>query len=130
MRKIALLLSDVDGTLVTNDKVLTEGAQAAAREMRRAGIRLAVTSGRPPKGMRMLIEPLHLDGMIAGFNGGVYVHPDLSVVETRLLNPEAARSALQIILDDGLDAWVYTELDWLVRDPNGSHVAREAWTVK
>ncbi len=35
-----------------------------------------------------------------------------------------------MILDQGLDAWVYTETDWLIRDAKAPHVAREAWTVK
>jgi len=55
-----LLLADVDGTLVTQDKVLTEAAKAAARELHDAGIALAITSGRPPRGMSMLIKPLAL----------------------------------------------------------------------
>jgi hydroxymethylpyrimidine pyrophosphatase-like HAD family hydrolase len=82
-RNIRLLLADVDGTLVTKDKVLTAAAKAAARELLHAGIALAVTSGRPPRGMSMLIQPLALQGAIAGFNGGVLVNPDLSVIESR-----------------------------------------------
>ena len=57
-RAIHLLLADVDGTLVTHDKVLTEAAKAAVRELHDAGIAFAVTSGRPPRGMAMLIAPL------------------------------------------------------------------------
>jgi hydroxymethylpyrimidine pyrophosphatase-like HAD family hydrolase len=60
---------------------LTAAAKAAARELLHAGIALAVTSGRPPRGMNMLIQPLALQGAIAGFNGGVLVNPDLSVIE-------------------------------------------------
>ena len=44
-RDIRLLLSDVDGTLVTNDKVLTPAAIAAARALRAAGIDLTRRSG-------------------------------------------------------------------------------------
>jgi Cof subfamily protein (haloacid dehalogenase superfamily) len=129
-RKIRLLLADVDGTLVTQDKVLTEQAVAAAQELRSAGITLALTSGRPPRGMSMLIAPLKLEGAIAGFNGGVFVRPDLSVIESRLLDSATARQTLQLILDQGLDAWLYTEKEWLIRDKQAPHVAREAWTVK
>jgi Cof subfamily protein (haloacid dehalogenase superfamily) len=129
-RGIRLVLADVDGTLVTNDKLLTEAAKAVARELHHAGITLAITSGRPPRGMSMLIEPLALQGAIAGFNGGVLVNPDLSVIESHTLDPATARQALQLILDQGLDAWVYTETEWLIRDRGAPHVAREAWTVK
>ena len=55
-RKISLVLADVDGTLVTEEKVLTERAQAAVQSLRKAGIRFAITSGRPPKGMAMLFD--------------------------------------------------------------------------
>jgi Cof subfamily protein (haloacid dehalogenase superfamily) len=127
---IRLLLADVDGTLVTQDKVLTDQAVAATRELHEAGITLALTSGRPPRGMSMLIAPLRLEGAIAGFNGGVFVHPDLSVIESHLLDPATAKETLQLILDQGLDAWVYTEKEWLIRDPKAPHVARETWTVK
>jgi hypothetical protein len=127
---IKLLLADVDGTLVTQDKVLTEQAIAASHELQAAGITLALTSGRPPRGMSMLIAPLKLQGAIAGFNGGVFVHPDLSVIESHLLDLKTAKETLQLILDQGLDAWLYTENDWLIRDAKAPHVARETWTVK
>jgi Cof subfamily protein (haloacid dehalogenase superfamily) len=129
-RNIRLLLADVDGTLVTQDKVLTEAAMAAVQELRQAGIAFAITSGRPPRGMSMLIEPLALQGAIAGFNGGVFVNPDLSVIESHTLDPAAAGQTVKLILDQGLDAWVYTETEWLIRDKAAPHVAREAWTVK
>jgi Cof subfamily protein (haloacid dehalogenase superfamily) len=127
---IRLLLADVDGALVTKDKMLTEPAKAAVRDLDRAGIAFAITSGRPPRGMGMLIEPLGLRTPIAGFNGGVLVNPDLSVIESHTLDPAAAWQALHLILEQGLDAWVYTEDEWLIRDKNAPHVVREAWTVK
>jgi Cof subfamily protein (haloacid dehalogenase superfamily) len=129
-RDIQLLLADVDGTLVTQDKILTEAAKAVARELQHAGIALAITSGRPPRGMSMLIEPLSLQGAIAGFNGGVYVNPDLSVIESHTLDPATAQQAVKLILEQGLDVWVYTEEEWLIRDQAAPHVARETRTVK
>ena len=127
---IRLFLADVDGALVTKDKVLTEAAKAAVRELDQAGIVFAITSGRPPRGMSMLIGPLALRTAIAGFNGGVLVNPDLSVIESHTLDPAAAKQTVKLILDQGLDAWVYTETEWLIRDKDAPHVARETWTVK
>jgi len=129
-RDIRLLLADVDGTLVTQDKILTEAAKAVTRQLHHTGIALAITSGRPPRGMSMLIEPLALQGAIAGFNGGVYVNPDLSVIESHTLDLAIAQQAVKLILDQGLDVWVYTEEEWLIRDQAAPHVARETRTVK
>jgi hydroxymethylpyrimidine pyrophosphatase-like HAD family hydrolase len=128
--EIRLLLADVDGTLVTQDKLLTETTKAVVHTLREAGILFAITSGRPPRGMSMLIGPLAIKGAIAGSNGGVYVNPDLSVIKSHTLDPVTAKQALALILDQGLDAWVYTETEWLIRDQAAAHVAREAWTVK
>ncbi|HYZ31139.1 MAG TPA: Cof-type HAD-IIB family hydrolase [Crenalkalicoccus sp.] len=128
--RLSLLLADVDGTLVTRDKVLTERAVRAVRALRERGVRFAITSGRPPQGMAMLVGPLALDLPIAGFNGGLFVHPDLSVIEGHELEAGAARRAASIIRDHGLDLWVYAGTDWLLRDAAAPHVAREEWTVK
>jgi Cof subfamily protein (haloacid dehalogenase superfamily) len=128
--RIALLLADVDGTLLTPEKVLTSQAAAVVKDLQTAGIAFAITSGRPPRGMAMLVDPLALRTPIAGFNGGVFVRPDLSVIESHTLDPATAKQTLKLILDQGLDAWVYTDEEWLIRDSNAPHVARETWTVK
>ena len=85
---IALVLADVDGTLVTNDKILTDQSKDAVRRLRERGIRFAITSGRPPRGMKMINDALHLDTPIAGFNGGVFVNPDWTVITSHTLSKE------------------------------------------
>src|ERR1700731_2784948 len=129
-RKITLVLADVDGTLVTEQKVLTERAQAAVRSLRAAGIRFAITSGRPPRGMAMLFDALRLDTPIAGFNGGLFVKPDLTIIVQKTLPADVAAKSIELIRGHGLDAWVYRGNDWLITKADAPHVAREAWTVK
>src|SRR3954449_4996193 len=112
---IRLLIADVDGTLVTHDKVLTEGARAAVADMRSAGIEFAITSGRPPRGMQMLIEPLALTTPVAAFNGGMFVRSDLSVIEQRVLQADVVEPAIEVMHAHGLDTWIYRGTDWFVR---------------
>jgi len=127
---IRLMLADVDGTLVTQDKVLTDRAIAAVAKLKQAGILFAITSGRPPRGMSMLIEPLELTMPIAAFNGGVFVRPDMSVIEQRTIPDDLTPTVIEVLGSHGTDVWVYRGADWFVRDVHGAHVAREAWTVK
>lgn len=127
---IRLFIADVDGTLVTQEKVLTARAIEAVRRLKTAGVAFAITSGRPPLGMKMLIDALALTEPIAAFNGGVFVHPDLSVMSQSFVAADDAAKVIDAIARHGLDCWVYTDRDWLVRDANGAHVAREQWTVK
>jgi Cof subfamily protein (haloacid dehalogenase superfamily) len=124
------MLADVDGTLVTQDKVLTDRAIAAVGKLRQAGILFAITSGRPPRGMSMLIEPLGLTTPIAAFNGGLFARPDMSVIEQRVIPGSVAPQAIELLGAHGVDVWVYRGADWFVRDAQGPHVARETWTVK
>jgi len=128
--KISLVLADVDGTLLTKQKVLTPEAARAVKALQAAGIDFAITSGRPPRGMSMLVEPLALGRPIAGFNGGVFVNPDLSEIESHMLDPSIASQTVDIIRGRGLDAWVYTPDEWLILNRDAPHVAREAWTVR
>ncbi len=127
---IQLVLADVDGTLVTHDKVLTPRAIAAVEKLRAANVQFAITSGRPPRGVSMLNAALHLTTPISGFNGGVVVNPDYSVIAAHYLAADAARAVIEKIRAQGLDAWLYTDTDWFVADPQAPHVAREEWTVK
>ncbi len=129
-RKISLVLADVDGTLVTEEKVLTERAQSAVRALQDAKIAFAITSGRPPLGMAALFDKLELDTPIAGFNGGLFVKRDLTIIAQKSVPADVARQAIDLIHEHSLDAWVYSGNDWLITRSDAPHVAREAWTVK
>lgn len=128
--KISLLLADVDGTLVTRDKALTERAQQAVHAMHDAGIHFALTSGRPPKGMSMLFQPLAIQTPVAGFNGGLFTKADMTIIESHTLEASAAHAAAEMIEREGLDVWIYSGDDWLIRNANPSHREREEHTVQ
>ncbi len=128
---IKLVIADVDGTLVTQEKILTKRAAEAVQRLYKAGIQFSITSGRPPRGMAMLIDPLRLTQPLAAFNGGVLIKPDLkTVVDQKFLPAGVPEKVIEAIENHGLDVWVYTDTEWFVRDPNAAHVAREQWTVK
>jgi Cof subfamily protein (haloacid dehalogenase superfamily) len=127
---VKLVLADVDGTLVTQEKVLTAEAIDAVRQLGDAGILFAVTSGRPPRGMAMLVDPLNLQTPIAAFNGGILVDRDMNVLEQRVIPEHLVSPIADLMRSFELTVWVYRGADWFVPDPKGPHVDREAWTVK
>jgi Cof subfamily protein (haloacid dehalogenase superfamily) len=128
--KVKLLLADVDGTLVTQDKKLTDRAIEAVHKLHDAGVIFAITSGRPPRGMAMLIEPLDLRTPIAAFNGGLIVDREMNVIEQRVLPEDLVVPVTDEMSSFKLDVWLYRGADWYVPKPDGPHVARETWTVK
>jgi Cof subfamily protein (haloacid dehalogenase superfamily) len=129
-KPIRLVIADVDGTLVTHEKLLTQRATEAVARLHEADVLFAVTSGRPPRGMSMINDALRLTAPLSAFNGGVVVRPDYSVISSHLLPGDVAREVIRLIRAHGLDAWLYTDTDWFVVTADAAHVAREEWTVK
>ena len=127
---VKLLLSDVDGTLVTKDKILTPRAIAAVAALKKAGIEFAITSGRPPRGMEMLIKPLAITTPLSAFNGGLFVKPDLSIMDQKVLPADVTGQIVKTSTSHRLDVWVYRGNDWYALSEHGPHVDRESWTVK
>jgi Cof subfamily protein (haloacid dehalogenase superfamily) len=129
-RQIRLLLADVDGTLITSAKVLAPSTIEAARRLQEDGIRLAITSSRPPRGLLQFIEALGIDSPTGAFNGGAFVRPDLAVIEESPLPEDLASAAIGVLRNRGVDPWVYTGTDWYVQDLDWPHVARETKTLQ
>jgi transaldolase len=128
--RIAAVLTDVDGTLVTKEKVLTSRALQAVGKLRERGIVFTITSGRPPFGMRMLVEPLGLKMPMAAFNGGVIVLPDLSVLDERLVPEYLLPALIDMIEAHGLDVWLFRSNDWCVRSLDAPRVSRESSNIQ
>jgi len=130
MTRIALVVSDVDGTLLTRDKVLTDDARAAVRRLRGAGVGFTLTSSRPTVGMRFLIEPLEITLPVGSFNGSSIVDPQLNPIEQHLIPAAAAQTSLDILDDFGVDIWLFTNDLWLTRNGNGEYVPNEKRAIR
>src|SRR6202051_5192310 len=125
MTRIALVVSDVDGTLLTKDKTLTDGARMAVQRLHDAGIGFTITSSRPTIGMRFLIEPLAIRLPVGAFNGSCIVDPQLKVIEQHLIPAPAAQQSLDVLNEFGVDIWLFTSDLWLTRRPDGAYVSHE-----
>jgi Cof subfamily protein (haloacid dehalogenase superfamily) len=126
--KVSTLVSDVDGTLVTDDKILTVRAQAAVAKPHARDINFAIISSRPPRGLGMLLRPLGITTPVCGFNGGVIATRDQTVITEHLLSPEARR-AVSLLDTHDVQVWVFSGQDWLVRDCDEPYVRFEERAV-
>lgn len=130
MSRIALVVSDVDGTLLTRDKTLTEPATAAVRRLHAAGIGFTIVSSRPTIGMHFLVAPLAITLPIGAFNGSSIVGPDMRPIEQHLIPPEVARRSIDVLIDFDVDVWLFTNESWLTRNPDGEYVAHEKRAIR
>jgi Cof subfamily protein (haloacid dehalogenase superfamily) len=130
MTRIALVVSDVDGTLLTKDKTLTDGAREAVRRLHDAGIGFTITSSRPTIGMGFLIEPLQITLPVGPFNGSSIVDPQLNPIETHLIPAATAQRSLEILNEFGVDIWLFTNDRWLTRHGDGDYVPHEKRAIR
>ena len=130
MDRIALVISDVDGTLVTTQKRVTERTRAAVAALHARGIRFTVVSSRPPFGLRMLVEALGITTPVAAFNGGAIASPALQILEQRRIAPDVAREIVAFLEAKRVGVWLFTGEEWLTRDLGGAHVSHETITVQ
>jgi Cof subfamily protein (haloacid dehalogenase superfamily) len=126
---IALIIADVDGTLVTPDNVLTPAAIDAARRLRKAGVGFTIISSRPPRGMAPIVAQLDIGLPFAAFNGGSLLTPAMELIQAYRLPQDVARLMLAMLAARDVDAWVYADGDWRVRDPAGTRVPHELLTL-
>ncbi len=125
-----LLVADVDGTLVTDDKRLTTAAVEAAGRLRDAGIALALTSSRPPHGLEAFAKPLGLETPRGAFNGGMLIGADGSILQQMLLAEATVRQAITRLAGHRVDLWLFTADAWILNNPDGHYVPLERATVK
>jgi hypothetical protein len=128
-RAVRLLVSDVDGTLVTADKRLTPATIEAVRRLGEAGIGFSLVSSRPAFGMRAVVNALGLTLPFGAFNGGAIVGPRFETLSAHLLPTTAAEEAVRSLEGAGIPAWVFTGETWLVTDPRAELIPRERRTI-
>lgn len=122
---LRLLISDVDGTLVRNDKTLSDKTVAAVHELTRAGLPMSLISARPPSGMFWIIDELDLEGPFGAFNGGVLFKRDRSVIERHCLDRDVAEAMVALILAAGITCWLFADDEWLSSSDSDPHNPRE-----
>jgi len=130
MTRTKLVVSDVDGTLLTKDKILTDAAKTAVRRLHESGIGFTIVSSRPTLGMGFLVSPLALRLPFGSFNGSSIVDPELKPIEAHLIPADTAGRAIGVLEKFGTEIWLFTNEQWLTRNPDGEYVPHEERAIK
>ena len=124
--RIRLLVSDIDGTLVRNDKSLSDDVIAAVGRVRKAGLMMSLISARPPSGMLWIAQRLQLTNVLGAFNGGTILCPDGTIVAAERLKSEAATRALALLAHPAVTPWLFSDGLWYAQTIDGIYVPRES----
>ena len=128
--KVSLIVSDVDGTLIDENKVLTDKTKAAVQKLREAGILFTITSARPPFGLERVAKTLELQYPIGSFNGGLISTPEGKLVERTFLDANMIPQIATTLGNFGLDIWLYSDRHWYVKKLHGFHVEHHQDTLQ
>ncbi|RIX99652.1 HAD family hydrolase [Aureimonas flava] len=122
---IRLVICDIDGTIVRDDKSLSRETVEAVAAAREAGIAVTLISARPASGLGDLVRELGIRGAVGAFNGGTLFEAGGEVIEAHRLDPANAREAVRRLDAAGVPVWVFADGLWLAQGEDPHHGARE-----
>lgn len=70
-----LIAVDLDGTLLNDDKIITEKTKSILSKATQLGHKVVIATGRPFRASRRYYQELYLDTPIVNFNGAFVHHP-------------------------------------------------------
>ncbi len=128
--KYKLLVLDVDGTLLNEEKQLSPRNLAAVRKVQQMGVQVVLSSGRALGGILPLARQLELDnygGYVLAYNGGYVM--DMKSGETlfeKHLEPDVISFVYKQAKPKGFNALTYQKDELWTDNPENPHVQKEA----
>lgn len=104
---IRLLACDMDGTLFRQDLVISERVQQAIAAAQRAGVIVALATGRMPAAARAFVEMLRLSGPQIYSNGALVQTSEGEILHHRPVDPAVAPRLVAYGRERGLHANAY-----------------------
>ncbi len=129
--KYKLLVLDVDGTLLNNEKEISKRTLAALLKVQHMGIRIVLASGRPTSGIMPFAKALELGnfgGYILSYNGCQVIKADTGeVMFERRINPEQIPYLEKKSRKNGFSIFTYHDDYILTDNADDLHIRKEAW---
>ena len=125
-----LLVLDVDGTLLNNEKEMTPRTLSALLKVQQMGVQIVLASGRPTYGLMSLAKKLelgHYGGYILSYNGCQILKAENGeVLFERRINPELLPYLEKKAEKNHFTLFTYHDNLILTNDADNMHVKEEA----
>lgn len=129
--KYKLLVLDVDGTLLNNEKEISKRTLAALLKVQHMGVRIVLASGRPTSGLLPIAKTLELGnfgGFMVSYNGCQIIRADTGeVMFERRINPEQIPYLEKKARKNGFSIFTYHDEYILTDNADNVHIRKEAW---
>ena len=128
--KYKLLVLDVDGTLLNEDKNISKRTLSALLKVQQMGVRIVLASGRPTYGLMPIAKALELGlygGFILSYNGCQIIDArNGQVLFERRINPEMLPYIEKKAAKNNFALFTYHDDTLLTSQPDNVHVREEA----
>ncbi|NHN85286.1 Cof-type HAD-IIB family hydrolase [Acetobacter musti] len=127
---VRLVVTDMDGTLLTPEKQVTHATLDAMAKLRARGVPVCLVSSRAPHGITMYFDALKIRTPYAGLNGAVIFDADGNMISSLCLEAGAVRAAVDMFDVHEVDSWLFCGNDWIVRDASAGYVPHEKRVIR
>ena len=129
--KYKLLVLDVDGTLLNNEKEISKRTLSTLLKAQHTGIRIVLASGRPTSGLLPLAKALEMGnfgGFIVSYNGAQLINAENGeVMFDKRINPELIPYLEKKARKNNFSIFTYHDEYLLTDNADNVHIRREAW---
>ncbi len=116
MPDIKVICCDIDGTLVRDDKSLSdENAKWIHKAVHEAGVHFTLVSGRPVNGVLPFYRRMGITGPVSCFNGGTLVDENGNIVDDHRMPHDLAVQICTIGSHHNVDVIVFDGMKWYLK---------------
>ena len=128
--KYKLLVLDVDGTLLNDEREISKRTLAALLKVQQMGVRIVLASGRPTYGLMPLAKTLELGnygGFVLSYNGCQIIKAQNGeILFERRINPEMLPSLEKKARKNGFAIFTYHDDTLITDSPDNEYIKNEA----
>lgn len=128
--KYKLLVLDVDGTLLNDEREISKRTLAALLKVRQMGVRIVLASGRPTYGLMPLAKTLELGnygGFVLSYNGCQIIKAQNGeILFERRINPEMLPYLEKKARKNGFAIFTYHDDTLITDSPDNEYIKNEA----
>lgn len=128
--KYKLLVLDVDGTLLNDEREISKRTLAALLKIQQMGVRIVLASGRPTYGLMPLAKTLELGnygGFVLSYNGCQIIKAQNGeILFERRINPEMLPYLEKKARKNGFAIFTYHDDTLITDSPDNEYIKNEA----
>ena len=128
--KYKLLVLDVDGTLLNDEREISKRTLAALLKVQQMGVRIVLASGRPTYGLMPLAKTLELGnygGFVLSYNGCQIIKAQNGeILFERRINPEMLPYLEKKARKNGFAIFTYHDGTLITDSPDNEYIKNEA----